>query len=86
MYFPLFVGDPVSLYGLVCINFCHFLFRNHLEEEERSGCFAFIVLGMSCYCKFFVALPHDAVGSSAVCDCSISRLNLLTFFTIKRLT
>ena len=35
-------------------------------------CFAFIVFRMSCYYSCFVALPHGAVGSSAVCDCGIS--------------
>ena len=37
---------------------------------------------MSSYCKSFVALLHGAVGWSAVCDCGISRLYALTFFTI----
>ena len=49
-----------------------FLVLNHLEEEERAGCFAILVLQMSCYCKCSVALPHSAVGWSAVCDCGIS--------------
>ena len=45
---------------------------NHLEEEEKAGCYTFIVLQIYCYYKYFVALPHGAVGWSAVCDCSIS--------------
>ena len=45
---------------------------NHLEEEEKAGCFAIIVLQMYCYYKCSVALPHGAVGWSAVCDCGIS--------------
>ena len=45
---------------------------NHLDEEERAGCFAFIVFQMPCYCKCFVALPHAAVVWSALCDCGIS--------------
>ena len=36
------------------------------------GCFAFIILRMSCYCNCSVTLPHGAVGWSAVCDCGIS--------------
>ena len=52
--------------------FVSFLVCNHLEEEERVGCFAFIVLRMFCYCKCFVTLLHGAVGWSAVCDCGIS--------------
>ena len=31
-----------------------------------------IVFWTSCYYSCFVALPHGAVGSSAVCDCDIS--------------
>ena len=45
----------------------------YIEEEERAGCFAFIVLQMSFYCKCSVTLPHGAVGWSAVCDCGTSR-------------
>ena len=55
---------------LVCITLCPFRFCNHLDEEERAGCFDFIVFRMSCYCVT-VALPHGAVGWSAVCDCGI---------------
>ena len=36
-----------------------------------AGCFAFIILRMSCYCKCSVTLPHGAVGWSLVCDCGI---------------
>ena len=39
---------------LLCITLCPFWFCNHLEEEERAGCFAFIVLRMSCY---FLMVP-----------------------------
>ena len=52
--------------------FVSILFYNHLEEEEKVDCFAIIVLQMYCYCKCSVALPHGAVGWSAVCDCGIS--------------
>ena len=38
--------------------------------EERAGCFALCVFLVSCDCC--VALPHDARGLSAVCDCGIS--------------
>ena len=40
-----------------------------LEEEEKAGCFAIIVLQMYCYYECSVALPHGAVGWPAVCDC-----------------
>ena len=52
--------------------FMSFLFCNHLDENERAGCFAFVVFWMSCYCKRSVDLPRGAVGWSAVCDCGIS--------------
>ena len=42
------------------------LICNHLEEEAKAGCFAFIVLKMYCYYKCSVALPLGAVGWSAV--------------------
>ena len=37
---------------------------------KRAGCFVLFVFLVSCdYC---VALPHDAMGLSAVCDCGSS--------------
>ena len=57
-------------YVLLCINLCHFTFCNHLDEEKRAGCFAFFIFVLSCDCC--VALPHDATGFAAVCDCGIS--------------
>ena len=56
----------------VCITLCPFEVCNHLDEEERTGCFAFIVFWISCYCKCSVALPHSASGSSAMYDSGIS--------------
>ena len=41
MDLPLFVG--VQNFVLVCITSCPFKFCNHLDKEERAGCFAFIV-------------------------------------------
>ena len=41
-------------------------------DEERAGCFAFIVLWMTCYCKCSGALPRGAMGWSAVCERGIS--------------
>ena len=72
MYFPLFVGGlclPLFCYALLCV---HSSFAIIIEEEEKAGCFAIIVLQMYCYYKCFVALPHGAVDWSAVCDCGIS--------------
>ena len=60
------------VFVLLCITLCPFFFCIHLEEDERAGCFAFIVLLMFSYCKCSVTLPHGAFGWSAVCDCGIS--------------
>ena len=56
MYFQLFVGDLCL--SLLCITLCSFKFCNHLEEEEKAGCFAIFVLQMYYYYKCSVALPH----------------------------
>ena len=37
---------------------------------KRAGCFALLVVLVSCECC--VALPHDATDLSAVCDCDIT--------------
>ena len=66
--------------GMHCL--CAFYFCNHLDEEERAPCFAFIVFWMSCHCTCHVALPHGAVGWSAVYDCCISWSYLFTFFLV----
>ena len=39
-----------------------------LQEEEKAGCFASIVLQINCFYKCSVVLPHGAVGWSALCD------------------
>ena len=62
-------GAVVMLFDLLCITLCPFLFGNQLEEEEKDGYFAFTFLQMYCYNKCSVALPHGALGWSAVCDC-----------------
>ena len=55
---------------LLCVLSIYFC--NHLEEEERAFCFAFIVLRMSCYCDCYAVLYHIVVGWSSVYDCGIS--------------
>ena len=60
------------VYALLCITLCPFQFCKHLEEEEKAGCFESIVLKMCCYYKCSLTLPPDALGLSAVCDCSNS--------------
>ena len=59
MFFPLFVG---VLFCFVMHNFVSILVLQSVEEEEKAGCFASIVLQMYCYYKCSVALPHGAVG------------------------
>ena len=68
---PIDCGISEFAFVLLSIICCPFQFCNHLKEEGRAGCFAFIVLRMSCYCECSVALPHGAVKLSAVCDCGI---------------
>ena len=59
-------------FNFVVHYFCPLWFCNHLDEEGRGGCFAFIVFLMSCECKCYVALPHVALGFSAMWGCDIS--------------
>ena len=48
---PIVCGDFLLVFVLVCIILCPFWFCNHhLDKEERTGCFAFFVFRMSCYC------------------------------------
>ena len=47
-------------------------FCNHLDEEEKAGCFALTAFLMSCDSRCSVALSHGAMGWSAICDCGIS--------------
>ena len=57
---------------VIILLFCYALLCVHLEEEEKAGCFAIIVLQMRCYYQCSVALLHGAEGLSAVCECGIS--------------
>ena len=71
MYFPLFVGVlslPLFCYELLCI---HSSFAIILKRKRKLVALLFL----SNICNFTiksVALPYDAVGLSAVCDCDIS--------------
>ena len=67
MYFQI-LWQLCDCFCLLCITLCPFLFCNHLEEEEKAGCSAIIVLQMYCYNKCSVALPHGAVGWFAKCS------------------
>ena len=52
--------------------FVSVLFCNHLDGEERAGCFALTAFLMAYGRQYYVALPHGAVGWSVVCNCGIS--------------
>ena len=70
-----FLAMPwVCLLFLIAVfpDHAHLLFCNHVEEEEKAGCFSIIVSQMYCYYKCSVALSHGAVGRFAVCDFGIS--------------
>ena len=62
------VWSSVFVFVLVCMTVCPFPCSNHLEEKD----FVFIVSSMSCHFICSVALPHGAMGWSAVCDSGIS--------------
>ena len=55
-----------------CFVIKYFVFCNHLDGEEKAGCFTLSVFLVSCDSKCSVALPHGVMGYSAVCDCGIS--------------
>ena len=58
--------STICLFG---VHECLFLKKNVIDK--RTGCLSLIVIRMSCYCEYPVALPQGAVGWSAVCDCGI---------------
>ena len=63
-------------YTQINVIYANKLYRRPVNQYESdfsmTGCFAIIILQMYCYYKYFVALPHSAVGLSAVCECGIS--------------
>ena len=59
------------LFYVFFVTLCPFKFCNHLDGEEKAGCFALFVFLVPHDC--FVALPRGATtGLCAVCDCGIS--------------
>ena len=54
--------------AFLCVHFSFAL--SQLGRESWLLCFALFVFLVSCDCC--VALPHDALGLSAVCDSGIS--------------
>ena len=64
---------------LVCsLCLCTLYFCNHLDREERAGCFAYLVFLVSPDC--YLALPCGAMGLSAVCNLGISLSYSLTIY------
>ena len=59
--------------------FVSFLVWNHLEEEESLLLCYYCLTGVLLF-KSSVALPHGAVGKSAVFDCGFSWSYSLTFW------
>ena len=43
-----------------------FLSCNHIDGDQKAGCFTLVVVLVSVDCKYSVALPHDAMGWPAV--------------------
>ena len=56
-------------YVLLYVALCPFYYCNHLDGEERAGCFGQFVFLVSR--DGSAALPYVATGLSAVCDCGI---------------
>ena len=52
--------------------------RERERERERAVCSILFASLVSCDC--YVALSHEALGLSAVCDCGISWSYSLVFF------
>ena len=57
--------------SMVCCTSMSILVCNHLDGEERTGCFVWFVLLVSRDCC--VTLSRGAMSLSVVCDCGISR-------------
>ena len=58
------------MYGCALLCFHSVLQSSRSDGEERAKCFALFVYLVSRDCC--LALPRDASGVSAVCDCGIS--------------
>ena len=54
------MGVLFFAFVLLCTNLCPFYFCIHLDEVEKAGCLAIIVLQMYCYCYvmwLFLTVP-----------------------------
>ena len=72
MYLPLFVEVLCWSLFLVCITLFLTSLAIILTRKRELVALLLSFLFISCHCKCPVALPHGAVGWSAVCDCGIS--------------
>ena len=74
MFFPLFVGVLCLYLFCYALIYVHSSFAITLMRKRKLVALLLhcILLRRSCYYKCSVALPHAAVGWSAVCDCGIS--------------
>ena len=68
--FLLRLWESVFALCFVVRYFMSILDCNHLDLEEKDGCFAKFVFLVSCGCC--EVLPRGAMGLTAVCDCGIS--------------
>ena len=50
-------------------NLCPFSFAITLVGKESASCFTLNAFLMVCDCLCSVALPHGAMGWTAICDC-----------------
>ena len=69
MYFPLFVGVvclSLICYALLCVQSSFAIILNRKRKLD-----ALLLLSYGCI-VYINALPHGAMGWSAVCDCDIS--------------
>ena len=66
-------------YALLCVLFS---FAIILKGKRELVICSFVVLRMSYYCKYYVALPYGAVGWSAACDCGITWSTHLHFYLV----
>ena len=73
---PLFVG-VLCLIRVMFLVICVHLVCNHLNVDERAGCFILIVFLMSGDSQCYVAVSHGAVGWSV---CLWYYLVILTCF------
>ena len=61
----------INCYMFCCALLCvHSSFCNNLDGGERACCFVLFVFPVYGDCR--VALPHNSMGLSSVCDCGIS--------------